>query len=100
MPQVDMVQDTDLIRGGHGESLGNNRWRINGRTYTREGTLFPESGPGIVVLNRAEFRALVILARYNGYTDEAIRELHRHPEITDQAIEVARPLFEQRTRTL
>lgn len=35
---VDTVHETDLICDGYGDSLGNNRWRINGRVYVREGT--------------------------------------------------------------
>lgn len=102
LPNVDMVRDTDLIRRGNGEFLGSDRWRVNGRTYVREktpaGTLYPESGPGIVVLDRAEYRALVILATYNGYTEQAANELSRNPHIADEAIEVARNLYAQRTR--
>ena len=65
LPGIDTGRDTELIREGYGDSLGNNRWRINGRIYTREGnvTLFPESGPGIVRLNRAEFNAMTVLVR-------------------------------------
>ncbi len=102
LPCVDMVRDTDLIRRGNGEFLGSDRWRVNGRTYVREqtptGTLYPESGPGIVVLDRAEYKALVILATYNGYTEQAANELSRNPHIADEAIEVARSLYAQRTR--
>lgn len=96
-----MALDTDLIRRGHADSLDNNRWRINGRVYVREGTqkgtLYPESGTGIVTLNRFEFRAPRILVRYNGYTEEAVRELEQNPKITRKTIEKARDVFEQRT---
>jgi len=97
-----MARDTELIRQGHGEPLGNARWQINGRTYVREdtpaGTLYPESGPGIVTLSRAQFRVLTILAKYNGYTEEAAHELARNPEIDDRAVEVAVSLYALRSR--
>jgi hypothetical protein len=103
LPEVDMVYETDLIRRGHAEALGNNRWRINDRVYVREereaGTLFPESGPGIVLLTRNEYKALVTLARYNGFTEQAARELERTPDISSKDIEIARNLFAKRTKT-
>ncbi len=102
LPEVDLAAETDLIRRGYGEWLGNDRWRVNGRTYVREGnpkgTLFPESGPGIVRLGRAEFKALTILARYNGFTAAAAFELEHTPDISSTAITIARELFEKRAR--
>lgn len=102
LPDVDLVRETDLIRRGYGDSLGNNRWRVDGRTYVREGNLkgmlFPESGPGIVVLNRGEYAALVILVKYNGYSAKAANELRHNPFTTDEAVAVARDLFAKRTK--
>jgi len=99
---VDMVRETDLIRDGYGDSLGNNRWRINGRVYVREGTekgtLYPESGPGVQVLSRNEYKALVLLIRYAGYTVEAETELRNTPGMTDEVIAVARAWFDRRQR--
>ena len=103
LPELDMVRDTDLIRRGHAEALGNNRWRINDRVYVREdketGRLFPESGPGIVLLTRNEYKALVTLARYNGLTEQAARELEKTPDISSRDIEIARSLFAKRTKS-
>ena len=101
-PGVDMVQETELIRQGLGDSLGNNRWRINDRVYVREGKpqgrLFPESGPGFHVLNRSEYKALTLLIAHNGYTVEAEKELRQTPGMTDEVIDVAREWFGKRTR--
>ena len=102
LPGVDLVEETDLIRRGYGEPLGNDRWRINGRIYVREGnpqgTLFPESGPSIIRLDRAAFKALTIVVRYNGYTMEAAYEMAQAPDVGDNAIAIARDLYEQRTK--
>jgi hypothetical protein len=102
LPSVNMVEETDLIRRGYGDFLGNSRWRINNRVYIREGTpqgrLIPESGEGIISLTRAEFKALVILVKYNGYTDHAARELRYSEDITPGDIEIARELHAQRTK--
>src|SRR5680860_105587 len=101
-PSVDMVQETELIRQGFGDSLGNDRWRINGRVYAREGKvhgrLFPESGPGFDVLTRSEYKALVLLISHNGYTVEAETELRQTPGMTDEVVRVAREWFGKRTR--
>ncbi|MDQ3657126.1 MAG: hypothetical protein M3457_18890 [Chloroflexota bacterium] len=99
---IDMVRETELIREGYGDRLGNNRWRINGRVYVREGTakgtLYPESGPGVKVLTRNEYKALVLLIRYAGYTVEAEMELRNTPGMTDEVIAVARAWFGKRTQ--
>ena len=101
LPEVDLVHETDMIRRGQAEVLGNNRWQVNERVYVREdsdaGRLFPESGPGIVRLSRAEFRALTILAKYNGYTEPAVRELDRAPDISHDEIATAVQLFSMRS---
>lgn len=99
---VDLVRETELIRDGYGDSLGNNRWRINGRIYVREGTekgtLFPESGPSVQVLTRNEYKALVLLIRYDGYTVETATEFRNTPGMTGDVIAVARAWFGKRTQ--
>jgi hypothetical protein len=44
-------------------------------------------------LQNTQFKAQTILARYGGYS-----ELHHAPDITDEAITVARELFALRTK--
>jgi hypothetical protein len=61
------------------------------------GRLFPESGPGIIRLSRAEFRALTILAKYNGYTKAAIRELGQAPDISHDEVAIAVQLYSMRS---
>ena len=82
LPGIDTGRETELIRQGYGDSLGNNRWRINGRVYVRKGTqketLYPESGDGVQSLSGTEFAALVLLIRHGEYTVNAQREIaHR-----------------------
>ena len=45
-----------------------NRYEINGRSYGVEpsGTVFPDSGPGIVKLDRNEYAALTEIAKAGG----------------------------------
>jgi len=102
LPSVNMVEDTDLIRRGYGAYLGNDRWRINGRVYAREGTpqgrLFPERGDGIVTLTRSELKALITLVKYNGSTELAAQELWYSDDISHQDIETARKTCDLRTK--
>jgi hypothetical protein len=97
MPWVDMVADTAAIRRGDAEPLDNDRWRVNGRIYAREGNangrLYPESGDGIVVLRRAEFRALLILNRYNGDMVRCMREFDSNPEMGEEEIDIALRMY-------
>jgi hypothetical protein len=102
LPWVDMDRDTEQIRVGHAERLPDNRFRINGRTYfvkgIGQGTLVPEDGHGVVVLGRAEMRALITLVKYGGFAGQAERELQSDPNITEADIRSARRLFAQRTK--
>lgn len=103
MPWVDMMQDTELIRTGLADQLPDDRFRVNGRTCFVEGnehgTLVPESGDGIVNLDRGTMRALVTIVKYGGYGDRAMRELDADPSISRSAIDVARALYAERTHT-
>lgn len=101
MPWVDMVEDVRLIREGWGEKLPDNRWRIDGRVYAREsgakGTMFPESGEGIVVLTRGQYKALSIIRGYSTDTIAAEHRLMNDPNISDDDIQVARDIIRRAT---
>lgn len=102
LPSVNVADDVDLIRQGYGVSLGNDRLRINGRVYVREGTpqgrLIPESGDGVISLTRAEFKALITIVKYNGYTEFAARELEYADDLAPRDVEVARNAYAMRTK--
>lgn len=102
MPGINTGRETEMIRQGYGDSLGNNRWRINGRVYVREGndkgTLYPESGEGVQHLSRNEFAALVLLIRHGGYNVNARREIAHKNAMTDDVVQVARALFDLRPK--
>lgn len=97
LPGVDTGRDTELIREGYGDSLGNNRWHVNGRVYVRKGDelgrLYPEHGEGVRILTRAEFRCLVLLASYGGYTPEVRTQVAHDDYLTDADLHVALELY-------
>src|SRR5680860_389336 len=98
LPGIDTGRETELIRQGYGDSYGNNRWRINGRVYVRKGnergTLYPESGEGVRSLSRFEFKALVLLIAFGGYTEGAQRQFERDDLLTDDVVLVALELYD------
>lgn len=102
LPGIDTGGETELIRQGYGDSLGNNRWRTNGRVYVRKGnergTLYPESGEGVRNLSRFEFKALVLLITFGGYTEGAQRQFARDDLLTVDVVLVALELYELRPR--
>jgi hypothetical protein len=101
-PSIDMAWETDLIRQGYADSLGNSRYRVNGRVYVHEShprnRLYPESGEGVHSLTRNEFAALTLLIRFHGYTVEARHEIEQTPQFTEEVMRVARTWFDKRTR--
>ncbi|GAA3955078.1 WXG100 family type VII secretion target [Actinoplanes auranticolor] len=74
-----------------------NRYEINGRTYGIEpsGTVFPDSGPGIVKLNRNEYAALKEIARAGGDVD-SVRVFTRDPRYLShpEAIAKAKSIYD------
>lgn len=102
MPWVDMVEDVRLIREGFATRLPNDRWQINGRVYAREssdaGTMFPESGDGIVAMTREQFRALTILRGYGSDSMAIERRLAEQDSITESDIAFARDVIRQATK--
>jgi hypothetical protein len=97
-----MTWETEMIRQGYADNIGNSRYHINGRIYVHESPprtrLYPERGSGIHNLTRDEFAALTLLIRFNGYTVEADRQIHKTPQFTEEVVEVAREWFDKRTR--
>ncbi|MFG1805200.1 hypothetical protein [Streptomyces sp. NPDC049040] len=73
------------------------RYEINGRTYGVEptGTVYPDSGPGIVKLDRNEYAALKEIAKAKGNL-EAAPQLTRAPRFTNnpEAVQKALAIYE------
>src|SRR5262249_21173524 len=64
-----MRDDVAQIAAGNASwNPATNRYEINGRSYGVEpsGTVFPDSGPGIVKLDRNEYAALTEIAKAGG----------------------------------
>jgi hypothetical protein len=74
-----------------------NRYEINGRTYGVEpsGTVFPDSGPGIVKLDRNEYAALKQIAIAGGDVD-SVRVFTRDPRFVNhpEAIAKAKSIYD------
>jgi len=68
LPGIDVADEIDRLNHGHGVSLGNNRWQINGRVYVDKGngSTYPESGDGIVSPSRLELIGLRYLIGSGG----------------------------------
>lgn len=98
LPGIDTPAEIGLIQEGYGERLGNNRYRVNGRIYAHkpDGTMYPESGDGIVQVTRLEFISLRMLIKFNGHTREFIEATRRDPLMSGSVIEVALRLYELR----
>jgi hypothetical protein len=64
-----MRDDVAQIAAGNARwNPATNRYEINGRSYGVEpsGTVFPDSGPGIVKLDRNEYAAMTAIAKADG----------------------------------
>jgi hypothetical protein len=73
------------------------RYEINGRTYGVEdtGTVFPDSGPGIVNLDRIEYDALKQITRVDGDVSKLEKLFSNAPKFKNnpQAVEKALELY-------
>ncbi|MFJ8197591.1 Flp family type IVb pilin [Streptomyces sp. NPDC096152] len=67
-----------------------NRYEINGRTYGIEdsGRMYPDSGPGIVMMDRNEYAALTEIAKANG--DVNAPALTKNPRFANNPEAVAK----------
>ena len=81
-PWVDMKADTEQINSGQAVRKGD-KFIVNGRTYGQhDGTLYPESGPGIHPLDREAFKAFKMYKKF-GNTPEAERYLNAMHNVTE-----------------
>jgi hypothetical protein len=86
---------TDDVQGiAAGQAVWNQdtqRYEINGRSYGVEpnGTVFPDSGAGMVKLDRNEYAALKEIVRANGDLSAA-PQLSRNPRFTENPEAVAK----------
>jgi len=86
LPGTDVAGDLEGISAGRGRWVEEtSRYEINGRTYAVEstGTVFPDSGPGLVNLSRSEYKVLKQLIGADGDINAARDALRRDPSISD-----------------
>jgi hypothetical protein len=85
LPGVDVEAEIEQINRGKGISLGNNRWRINGRVYVDkgDGSTFPETGDGIISPSRRDLIALQYLIRSGGSMDDLVKRTNKDPNFDD-----------------
>jgi len=86
LPGTDVAGDLADISAGRGRWVDEtSRYEVNGRTYAVEstGTVFPESGPGLVNLSRSEYKVLKQLIGSDGDINAARDALRRDPSISD-----------------
>ncbi|MFJ7206923.1 hypothetical protein ACIQWR_25745 [Streptomyces sp. NPDC098789] len=83
--QESIAQDIADIAGGKAKYVKEtDRYEVNGRTYGVEGSgrVYPDSGPGIVKLDRNEYAALQQIAKAKGDLSAA-PQLTRNPRFTN-----------------
>lgn len=95
--ETEVAQDISDIARGKARFDGNTeRYVVNGRSYGVEktGTVYPDSGPGIVKLDRNEYAALQQVARANGDISAA-PQLTRNPRFVNnpEAVEKALKIY-------
>ncbi|MBA2469803.1 MAG: hypothetical protein H0V37_10400 [Chloroflexia bacterium] len=83
-PWVDVRADLDAMNNGDGiyDPTTRRVW-VNGRLYGmhENGTTFPIEGDGIIPVNRATYKALTIMRRYNGVNEPSRYEIARDTAI-------------------
>ena len=97
-PRVDVAADVEAINAGNAQfsvtDNGVRTYTVNGRTYGVEpnGTLYPMTGDGFIVLNRNAYKVLGIFNKFgDGARGAQIIELMRPTAgITDADVEAAR----------
>jgi hypothetical protein len=97
-----IVADIADIQAGRAHWNPNtSRYEINGRVYGVEenGTVFPESGPGFVQLDRNEYEMLKKIIEHDGDVDAAQQAVHRNPRFAnDEAWERVAQLYRDHHR--
>ncbi|WP_139140903.1 hypothetical protein [Streptomyces oceani] len=102
LPEVRQSVRTDIEQIAKGEAHFNpvtQRYEINGRVYGVEssGTVFPDSGQGIVKLNRVEYDALKQIARVGGDMSKLEKMFENAPKFKDnpEAVQRAKQLYRE-----
>lgn len=89
------IADIAAGRAVFREKLG--RYEINGRTYGVEptGKVFPDSGPGIVELDRNEYLALKAITKAKGNA-ESVQAFVKDPRFIEnpEAIQKAQAVYD------
>ncbi|WP_305787352.1 hypothetical protein [Symbioplanes lichenis] len=96
LPGTDVSGDlADISTGRATWQPESNTYEVNGRSYKVEssGTVFPVSGPGLVNLNRYEYRALQQLIGADGNVSAAREALRRDPNVGDSEVTMALEVF-------
>jgi hypothetical protein len=83
---------------------GNARWDPDSNSYVTDsgrrykvesnGTVFPVDGPGLVQLNRPEFKALQALIAHNGDVEAAKASVSRNPGIPPESFDKAGQVYQ------
>ncbi|GLW89555.1 hypothetical protein [Actinokineospora globicatena] len=86
------------IRAGKARWVGGEYITDSGRHYRVEGngTVYPVDGPGLVHLDRQEYKALQAIIKHNGDVDAAKRSVERDPAMSAGAFEKATEVFKHR----
>ncbi len=101
LPGTDVPGDVQLIRAGAGQwDAVRSRYVVRGRSYGLEadGTLFPDSGPGLVKLGRGAYKALQRYIASDGDIADADRLLAFDPSVSGDDRAVARSVFQHHHR--
>ncbi len=87
LPWVDVAADIDAIQEGRARwDSGTSRYTTpTGRSYAVKdnGTVFPEAGPGFVLLDRFEYQALQHYIQAGGDRVQAESAMRRNPRLTE-----------------
>ncbi|GLZ77523.1 hypothetical protein Afil01_23300 [Actinorhabdospora filicis] len=97
LPGTDVRGDLDAIRRGEAAWLPDrDRCLVNGRLYGVEvpGTVYPDEGPGLVKLNRSEYKALKGLIEARGDMDSLPSALANNPAVTGADWQRAAEVYE------
>lgn len=104
-PWVDVQEDLRAIERGEGVvDTGRARIWVNGRLWgyhadTGTARLWPISGDGFIQLDGKQYRALTIVATYNGLTEDAERQLSHMDILTDEDRALVRRIWRMREET-
>ncbi|MFI7410357.1 hypothetical protein ACIBU0_17015 [Streptomyces sp. NPDC049627] len=94
--EQEVARDIEEIAAGRANfNTSTSRYEVDGRSYGVEenGTMFPDSGPGIVQLDRIEYAALKQVTRAKGDLSAAPQltrdpKFVNHPEAVQKALKI------------